>query len=423
MKRLIGLSLMIGALALLPSLASAQFLLDPLDVYEPATENHFVPGARAAGMGGAQIAAGDDGSAIWYNPALLTRIRNPEISGSLTHQKVGNTTSLNLNRALDSDLSSTGFGGGWAMFPVPTERGGLTLGLAVNRVRSFDRIFRYSPTPGWFDDPSRVGWGGGEDESGSLWAWSFGGSIEVSPRASVGLALEIYDGHDDYSLFFDSTYSGGNYHFRHSINDDYTGISGKIGATYAASNWLNLGAVIGLPASLSIDQTSDVFENGTDIDDFDDHAISSYRYTLPFSFGFGAAAMFRDLTLAGDVTYLDYTQLEYWRGFEDLSQANQTVKRYYDDVVNLSLGAEYIIRPADVRLRAGYYQRPIPFSGFPVESDPRFFTLGAGFLIDRALSIDAAFLTGTWERRDPAIGSNEEYDAQRFLLTVSYRFR
>jgi len=395
--------------------AAAQQLLDPLIVYEPATENQVLPGARASGMGGAQVAAGDDGSVIWYNPALMTRIKSTEFSGTLTHQRFANNTAMSFGSVPEARVNNTSLGGLWAMFSVPVERGGLTLGLAVNRVRSFDRIFRYTTGIG----PGMSN--GGEDESGSLWAWSLGGAIELSPRSSLGLSLDILDGHDDYSYFYDSPYPSG-FQEENNINDEYTGVSGKIGVAYAATNWLNLGAVIGLPASISIDQTSDYYSY-SDSGSSEDHGAASYRYTLPFWVGAGAAATYRDFTFAGDISYVDYTQLEYWRGIQDISRANMTVKQYYNDVLNLHLGAEYTIRPADIRLRAGYYRQPIPFNGFPVEKQPNFFTFGAGFLIDKTVNLDLALLTGSWERRDPTIGSSENYNAQRFLATISYRIK
>lgn len=409
----------------LTAVSLAQDTGDPLQVYEPATENVFLPGARAAAMGGAQIAAGSDGSALWYNPALLTRIRSAEISGTLTHQRFTNKTDFIGIAVPEANLNNTSLGGLWAMFPVPTERGGLTLGLSVNRVRNFDRIFRYATGPAWSANPLAVtGYGGGEDENGSLWAWSFGGAIEISPRSSVGLSLEIYDGHDEFASFFDSTNVANDYRlqFSHNINDDYTGVSGKAGVSYNAANWLNIGLLVGFPTSLSIDQTSDDFQRDN-FDSFEDHFSASYRYTLPFWFGAGAEVSLRELTLATDINYRDYTQLKYWRGLPDLSEADRLVKRWYNDDVSYHLGAEYYVRPADLRLRAGYFRQPIPFKGFPVTEQPRFFTLGAGLLIDRTVNVDLAFLTGSWERKDPSLGTVEKYDVQRFLVTFSYRIR
>jgi long-subunit fatty acid transport protein len=408
-----NLILTIALLLGIVSTSSAQQLLDPFDVYESATENQFLPGGRAAGMGGAQIAAGDDGSALWYNPALLTRIRNTELSGTLSHQRLTNSTTLARRNSPEAKVNNTSFGGLWAIFPVPAEQGGLTLGFSINRVRSFDRIFRLNT-----DQPFAPT--AGEDENGSLWAWSFGGAVEVSPKASLGVSVDIFDGTDNYSYF---EYSFGPtdepISYTHSIIDEYTGISGKIGANYQASNELNLGVVIGFPTSLTVDQTSDEFQVGPGA--FEDHSLASYRYTLPFTFGVGAMVRLNDLSITGDATYVDYTQLKYRSGFPDLARANLTAMQYYDDVLNFHLGTEYFVRSADLRLRAGIFGQPIPFNGLPVETEPFYFTLGAGLLVERVFNIDMAFMSGLYEREDPTLGSSEEYSTQRFLMTVSYR--
>ena len=81
----------------------AQIGGDASTVYEMATENSIFAGVRAAGMGGAQLAAADDGSALWYNPALLTRIRRLELSGSLNYQRFFNRTDFGAARYRFSD--------------------------------------------------------------------------------------------------------------------------------------------------------------------------------------------------------------------------------------------------------------------------------------------------------------------------------
>jgi len=406
------------------SVAAAQTQDNPLLVYEAYTENGVLPGARAAGMGGAQIAAGMDGSALWYNPALLTRIRSTELSGTLTHQRMTNETSLIGGNRQKSNLGNTRLGSLWATYPVPTYRGGLTLGVSVNRVKSFDRIFRYSSGRNWLDNPyTNDGWGGGEDERGNLWAISVGGALEVAPKTSVGVSLDIFDGNDDYTYFFDSTLVADNYRFKyeHTISDGYTAVSGKIGITYSASNFLNVSGIIGFPSSVTVDQTSDTYQSDNQGFSDESHGAASYRYTLPFWFGAGAALRHRGFTLTGDVSYIDYTQLEYRSGLIDMMMMNRMVGRYYQDVFTYRIGAEYIIQPSGIRVRGGYYQDPIPFTGRPIETEPHYFTVGAGFIIDNSVNLDLAFLTGTWERDDPTIGSSEKYSVKRFMVTVSYR--
>lgn len=405
------------------STAQGQFQDDPLAVYETYTENGILPGGRAAAMGGAQIAAGNDGSVLWYNPALLTRIRMTELSGTLIHQKMTNETSMIEGTRQETGLNNTKLGSLWGIFPLSTYRGGMTIGISLNRVKSFDRVFRYAKSDAWLDNPgSTDGFGGGEDESGNLWAFSFGGAAEISPKASVGLSIDVFDGGDTWSYFFDSTsVPGFRYSYQHTIDDSYSGITGKMGLSYAVNNYLNLSGIIGFPSSITIDQTSDVYES--DNQGFDDeyHASASYSYRLPFWFGAGAAIRHRGLTITGDFTYTDYTQLEYSSGLIDMVRLNHLVRLNYTDILTYRVGGEYRIEPAGIRLRAGYYQEPIAFTYLPIETEPHFYTFGIGFVIDRAVNLDLAFLTGSWERDDPSVGVLEKYDVRRFMVSVSYR--
>ena len=40
-----------------------------------------LPGARSTGMGGAFVALADDATSVWANPAGLTNLSRPEVSG------------------------------------------------------------------------------------------------------------------------------------------------------------------------------------------------------------------------------------------------------------------------------------------------------------------------------------------------------
>jgi len=405
-------------------LALAQTNDDYLAIYESATENGFLPGSRSAGMGGAQIAAGNDGSVLWYNPALLTRLRKSEFSATLSHQKLKNNTALISGNTFNNDVGNTRLAGLWGIYSVPVDQGGLAFGLSINRIKSFDKIFRYASDQNWFNQIGTIdGWGGGEDEKGGLWSYSFGGAIEISPRASLGLSVDILDGNDDWAYFFDSTYTPAvyQYHYDHSISDDYAGITGKLGASYNVNDYLSLGAVVGFPTRLKIEQSSIISEFDSDGFDDTDQSFSKYSYTLPFWFGGGAALTIGDLTLAADMTYQDYSQIEYRSGFSDLAYYNRLAKNTYDGKFNFRVGGEYFLRPAGLKLRAGYYQEPIPYQGLPIETDPRYLTLGAGLILDRAVSLDIAYLSGLWEKDDPSIGSSEKYDIRRLLISLSFK--
>jgi len=397
-------------IAFLPVLLFVNAEGDALDVYEMAAENNIFVGARAAGMGGAQIAACDDGSSIWYNPALLSRMRRIELSGSLTHQRFFNQTTYGAVTSNQAQLNNTRLSSIWAVFPVPVEQGGLAFGIAANRIKSFDRMFRFEDQPGWFESGTGIGIGGGEDDIGGLWVYSIGSGIEISRRTSLGISLDLYDGYDQYSYLEDEITDSSFTSERWELKDNYSGYSAKVGLAYSANPNAHFGAVIKFPTSLTVEQ-QESFNYG------------EYKYKLPFSFGVGALFAIRDLLITGDINYTDYTQLEYTNGLE-LADAHNDVKLYYRDVIAVNLGLEYFLPKWGLTLRTGYSVDPIPFTYFTLDDDLDVFTVGFGYLLDRTLKLDVAVNFLNWTRRDPyfnGVGTVEEYKAQRVFLGFTYR--
>ena len=414
---------------LTPAVLFGQMLGDPHSVYEIATENNLFVGIRAAGMAGAQIAAAEDGAALWYNPALLTRIHRVELAGALSYQRFFNQTTYNLNPPVIGDeaqTNNTRFNSFWAVFPVPTDRGGLSLAFSANRIKNFDRIFRFESETGWWNNPYAAGdgYGGGENDIGGLWAYSFGGGIEISRNASVGLSLDLLDGGDEYAQMFDSISGPYTYSDRFNLDDSYTGVTGKVGLAFSAGPNFHLGTVVKFPTEITIKQVYDErLEINGEVDRY--YGTGRYKYVMPFSFGAGAAYYFNQFLLAADINYTDFTQIEYKSGLNRVS-ANEDVKRYYRDILGISIGAEYSFPEQGLTIRGGYNHDPIPFKYYSVDRDPNTFTGGFSYLVDRTLKIDLAVNFSRWTTGDPdfnnGISTREKYWTQRFYLGVSYRY-
>jgi len=402
-------------LMVMPSLALAQFGGDPEVVYEMATENNIFAGVRAAGMGGAQIAAADDGSALWYNPALLTRIRRMELSGSLNYQRFFNRTDFGTVRSDDFQFNKTRFSSFWGVFPVPTEQGGLSLAVGAFRIKDFDRLFRYENQTGWLNNPTGDGFGEGEDDLGGLWSYSLGGGIEISRHMSLGLSFDILDGRDNYTYFSDSVANDILDSYDMNIKNDYSGYSGKAGLAYSAGPNFHIGATIKFPTYMKVKQEF------TDSDHIWPE-LTQYKYTLPFSFGIGGLYAIKNLLLAADFVYTDYTELEYRSGVRPEDAAE--VRHVYKDVANINLGAEYFVPQWGLTVRGGYSHDPIPFTYYPVGDQYHVFTAGFGYLLDRTLKFDMAVNIINWSRSDPYSFSQttkEKYWAQRIFAGFTYR--
>jgi long-subunit fatty acid transport protein len=414
-------ALLVTLYLLMCNVASAQ---EDVYINEVVAGNFFGVGARATAMGGAQIAACDDGSALIYNPAALVRVKRIEVSTSLSHQRMTNRTQF-MSFSGSRSLSNTRFSGVNLTLPVPTYRGSLVFGFGVNRVKSFDKVFEYQDlfTGG---DVTGV-----ESESGGIYQWSVGGAVDLSPSVSCGLALSYYSGNDLYNFQFDSSYvdltESGRYIFTSTSDDDYSGVGVKLGSMIRANKYLTLGATVEFPTTYTVTQDWRVTEEYITYSPYHDYSKQTepgfyeYKLSVPYSLGAGLALNIDHLLLAFDVNFTDWAQMEY-KSPLGLEEENRSLRESYTDVVRYHAGAEIFLPKISGKLRGGYYYDPIPFRTANVERDRHFITGGAGFLIDRTVTLDLAYVRGLWEVADPDLSTYEEYQTDRFFLSAAYRF-
>jgi long-subunit fatty acid transport protein len=393
-------------------------------VDEASAGNFFIVGARALGMGGAHIAVSSDATALVYNPAGLARVTRIEFSGGLTHQRLDSETKRGFNPQLGSGFnnerlqSNTRFGSANVVLPVPTYRGSLVLALGVNRVQSFDKVMEFTDDPSVDDDMLDRGV---ESQSGGLYLWSFGAAVDVSPNISVGGALNYWSGKSSYSWLFQRwlLFQQAEIRYDDAINDRYSGFNAKFGFRIQPNKYLIVGGTIDTPVTYTIE------EDWTQITE--DRGLTSsasgsleYKVSLPFVLGAGMALQFENLTLAGDIAYADWTQMEYKR-LDEMAEANRLIKETYSDALRFHLGAEYLITRLGTSLRAGFYQDPLPYKSRWVNEDRSFFTAGLGFLIDQVMTLDVAWAHGSWELYDLGLTLAEKYTADRIFVSVAYR--
>ena len=386
-------------------------------VDEATAGNFFVVGARALGMGGAHIAVANDATALVYNPAGLARVTRIEFSGGLTHQRLNNKTKFGLHPLSEVDFNdgrlqnNTRFGSANVVLPVPTYRGSLVLALGVNRVKSFDKTMQF------FADDAGGSQMAIESETGGLYLWSFGAAVDVSPNVSVGAALNYWSGKDNYTWLYEDTFLGRT--IDDAYKDRYSGLNAKFGFRIQPNKYLILGGTIDSPVTYTIEEdvTQITEEQGGSEIYFDTY---EYKISLPFGLGAGLALQFENLTLAGDINYADWTQMEYKR-LEDAAEANRLIKETYTDALRFHLGAEYLIPQIGTSLRAGFYQDPLPYKSRWVKKDRNFFTAGIGFLIDQVMTLDVAWAHGSWELHDLGLLLTEKYTTDRIFVSVAYR--
>jgi hypothetical protein len=389
-------------------------------VYEPTAGNFFVVGARALAMGGAHIAVASDATALIYNPAGLARVSRIEFAGGLTHQSADNSTSWQvIGQPYDGpSQNNTRFSSANIVMPVPTYRGSLVLALGVNRVHSFDRTmdYQYVPAVGSIET-------GAESESGGLYLWSLGGAVDLSPNVSVGAAFNLWSGKNNYTWFYETQpvyYLDSGTRYDDIIKDRYSGLNGKFGFRIQPNRFFVVGGTIDTPVTLTIKEDWEYYTEDPDKTTYD-YGSSEYKVSLPFSMGAGVAFYVDQFTLAGDINYTDWTQMEY-KKLENEGEANRQIKRTYTDAIRFHLGAEYLIPQISTSLRAGFYRDPLPFRADLVKKDRSFFTAGIGFLIDQVMTLDIAWAHGSWEIQNfPTLGMIEKYTADRLFVSFAYR--
>jgi len=434
-------------------LAAAIGFPGPVQTQEIVTDNAVTVGARSLGMGGAQIAASEDVTAVINNPAALARIRSFEF-----HLGV-----LSIGRKIDSGLrSATANGNGKATedylglgtigiaYPVPTERGSLVLAAAYNRVKDFSGRFRLSDYNEYAFVDGGETWPGSEiqdiSEEGGLGIISLAGAVDVSPNVSLGLSLDIwkgsyridnrllrnYDAQEESWSWLDIT--GG--------EDDISAWSVKPSILYFDKNF-RLGAFARLPMTFHINQNNyeelysrndGYFFNvhhaidpvsGADYLDSEDYSDVSYQINAPMQFGLGVAWGTPGRSLAAfDMVYENWRNAEFDNEYDPYYFSDK-----YRSGLEVRLGFEQRLPFVGAVGRIGYIRQPVVFKGprgdnyddpiIDAVNQKDFLTLGLGKELDESLRIDAAYAHGFWSQEEGARTDEESHE--RVYVSLTYR--
>lgn len=416
----------------------------PLVNYSTAQEEVFSmgfqlgTGARALGMGGAFTAVGGDYSASFWNPAALAAVKRIEVFGSVSHLMRENTTEFS-TLATEHDASFTKLKDFGLAYPVPTIRGSLVFSFGFNRIKSFDSNFAFQ----WFnsteDDLVTQAWR--DLQNGSLNAWILAGAVDVSRNLSVGLGINFWTGGDDFESTFrerdrDDIYTFETYTVENNLNSDITGANVKLGALYRLNNFIRFGATIATPTTFKVEEDWSfneelTFDDGTSVDTLD-AGFFEYKIRSPWTFTAGASINLLNFVLSGDVEYNDWSQIQYTTEppIEGLSEteANRLIRDNYRPTTRIRLGAEFTLPLTGLSFRAGYSKDPSILQNRDPDEDKQFYTAGLGFLLNKQVKLDVAFVHGFWKSFNSGlpetndIGDNVE-DIKVNKVFVSFAFR
>jgi hypothetical protein len=366
-------------------------------------------GARWAAMGGACIALVDDGSAVYYNPAGLGKIRRIEVLGTFNRRSL-NIDSKWFGDGDQSSVSATRLENVAVSYPFPTYRGSLVLTGSVHRTTSYDQYLDRRAVE------DLIEYHDVEERKVTLTAWTGAFSVQLSPNVFVGGEAHFYTGgleFDDHLYPWGDCPSPGATFSQHA---DLGGFGGSVGLVYMPHPLFSFGLNARTPQRITLDGTEIYTDDGAGC--YQERQGINYDVDLPFSVGLGMAVTPTDLAIAFDVVYTDWHELDFPGMVRDI----ETGKFLYDATTDIRAGVEYSVPLFPLRLRAGYAYVPLELNLFEVKSQRQKFSLGAGTLVEGALTLDAAWQRTRFERKDPESSYSEERTTDRVILSFAYRF-
>jgi long-subunit fatty acid transport protein len=417
---------------------------------EPVSGNDIIAGARALGMGGAQIAGVNDVTAVIHNPAALARIDQAQFQFGLN---IANTNmkaklaSPTQNGSGSVDDANTTFGTFGLAYPIPTDRGSLVLAFAVNKVKDFNGSFSnefFDQYAFQADDEEWDGYVTEENiEKGGMNIISFAGAVDVSSNISIGVSLDVWTGtYEIDKRFLRNNFEGvdgvrgtGDEESWLDVDggeDNISAVGFKPSILYFKDNF-RFGAFLRFPMKFHIEQDNyheeytdnsgyffNIHESSTP--DSSDYYGVDYEISTPMQLGLGLSlGTPGKSSIAVDMIY------ENWEEAEDVD-----FPYYFSDkfksTMSWRLGAEQYIPILDIVGRVGYYTQPLNFTGpredsygapeIDIDNDRDYITFGASKKFDENIQIDVGYAHGFWRTKE-SNRTDEETDS-RIYATMTY---
>jgi len=367
-------------------------------------------GARALAMGGAYTAVSNDYSATFWNPAGLSQLNKSSFYASIGHLTHSADISYGSNSPSIFEDSYSRLDGIGATFKVPTQRGSLVWAIGRNTLYGFDNNLSTS-----------IGTSGEEIsvlENGGIHAWTGAMGIEISPRTSFGISLNLLTGDREFDLQKRGT--TGDLAF--TIKNEYTGFSLIFGGLYRGDKAI-FGLSITMPTYYKVDDIG--------IGSLDDVPANEYKLNLPFKANVGLSTNLGAVLIAADLHFIDYSQIDFSSNIVDTNgviidgEINRDILLNLSSNIGYGVGLEYLLPFTNAKIRFGLSNTPSAFKND--DGDDRLaLSTGIGMLLDKQIKLDLTYIRTSWERRLSSSfftqSIKEDAVDGRFLFSVSYRY-
>jgi len=373
-----------------------------LRVEIPSSFNPVGSGARALGMGGAFIAVADDATAASWNPGGLIQLEEPEMSivGAGFYRQEDLDFGTNPEANGTDSVSEARINYLSATYPFTLGRFNMVISANYQNLYDLTRDWNFNLNQS--SNGLTLGQDVDYDQDGTLSAWGLAYCIQVTPRLSFGVTLNIWeDGiyqnkwKQTVTQNGSGTFAGNNFNFNSRSQDKFyfSGLNANLGILWNVIGDLNLGVVFKTPFTADIKKKSS-FSSSINYPGFPaaDSSVST-RSTenldldMPMSYGIGLAYRFSDnLTASFDIYRTE------WDDFE-LKDSNgnkispisglPSNEADVDPTYQVRMGAEYLFIQSKylIPLRGGVFYDPAPAEGSP--DNYYGFSLGSGIGIGR----------------------------------------
>lgn len=381
MKPMVSMLLWTGALW------AQDAVLSPLNL-----GRHQDISARAMALGGSFTGVANDFAALFYNPAGLSSIRKHEAQFTLEGTRLqgeGREADFPGREGDQENLGIQSFG---IVFPVATERGGLSFALGSYAARTFSDVLTFqdelTPQRGPYEYRAE----------GDLTHYRAGMAIDLSPDAVFGFALSYINGEEQ----IDIRDVPASRYLR-----SYGGFSLEPALLFKVTPRWRLGVSLVALERFTVNETYQ--ERG------ESSLQQEYEVRHPIQLKLGAAYQGPGYLVAAD--YKAFNWSNYRIGLDD---ADFLENPAFPNEHAASLGAEALLPSTPILLRAGYAYNTL----VGPDLDPTFnihrVSLGAGFILGGAVDLSAAYALSFWEALSNGVYSeNREH---RALLTFGYRY-